>query len=124
MANFIQCKQEFYTYKNYDSKWVKTGTKRFLLFFKEDIGEWKNLPGHDIKVFNKAINLEAVQNLVKYDRIMEWNSSSENKNEKKGIRFDLIDGQLDWYFDSEQVRDEQYNEIISNSHLYKSKVNF
>jgi hypothetical protein len=118
MANFIQCKQESYSYKDYNSTWVKTGTKRVLLFFKKEVGEHRYLPGKDIKIINKPINLEVVQNLVKYDRVMEWNSPESHKNEKKGIRFDLIEGQVDWFFDSEKVRDEQYNEIVNNTHLF------
>lgn len=123
MANFIQCKQESYSYKDYRHTWIKTGTKRVLLFFKKDVGHFKYMADRTIKVFNKPINLEVVQSLVKNEREFEWNSEDNNKNKKPGIRFYLIEEEVEWFFDSEKVRDEQYNEIVNNTHLYKSKVN-
>jgi len=126
MANFVKCKQESVKFKRNSSK-EKAVEITVLLFWKAKRTVSEEVPGEDFHN-NSPINLDLVKAFSKTKRILDRDSrwvTMQDGKEKYGIYFSALGGSsYDWYYDDEKTRDEQFEEIASNHHEYKTKVNF
>ena len=122
MANFIKCKQESFSYKKYENVKVRDELTRSFFFFVKinPIYEFQE-EVEAITVYNNPINIEYVKNISRTGGIY---CGLSKFSAHYGIRFFLVGGgESCWFYDNVKTRDEQFEEIVSNNHLYKSKVN-
>jgi hypothetical protein len=123
MANFIRCTQDTFSCKQYYRERIGDKIKVFLFLFKtvEPVYETRE---KEIKIFsNTLINLELVTGLSKCQGVYSMNEDGEYVFFGYGIElYNVSGGGAKWLYDSESDRDAQFEEIASNSHLFKQKV--
>jgi hypothetical protein len=123
MANFIRCKQDNFSYKYYSEEYVGDKIKVFLFLFKtvESVYELKEKKSDIIP--NILVNLDLVTGLSKCQGAYVRSEDGEYTSTGYGIIFNNASGgSAKWLYDSESDRDAQFEEIASNSHLFKQKV--
>ncbi len=124
MAHFIKCKQELVTYKTMKQEIENIETIHRVFLGTRQVVTYKEVFDKEENYENSPINLDVVIRLSKtvgaYDR--DSNRYFIKTTGKQGICFHTIDGTYEWYYDTKEARDEQFEEIASNSHMYKSKV--
>jgi hypothetical protein len=124
MANFVKCKQEFVKFKR-TKRQTETKQVKSLFFFTRTVETHTEIPDEDGTHVNSPMNLDIVKTISKISHVLDrnsgWSSLPDGKK-KFGINFNTIDGNYHWYYDEEKNRDEQFEEIAGNTHLYKSKV--
>ncbi len=123
MANFIRCKQDNFSYKYYSEEYVGDKIKVFLFLFKtvESVYELKEKKSDIIP--NILVNLELITGLSKSEGAYVRSEDGEYKSTGYGITFNNASGgSVKWLYESESDRDAQFEEIASNSHLFKQKV--
>lgn len=116
MATFIKCKQDSIKIKQsgFSSEIVVVP---YLLFFKKEKTICVEIPGETTNRDNTPINIDVVITISKNSKkLSKW------ENSKPGILFTAADDYFEWYYDNEKIRDEQFDEIISNHHNYKSNI--
>lgn len=120
MATFLKCKQEFITYTKVNEVQVNNEIKleTVFFFFKKIVPVYRNVP-EIIEKYNSPINLDIVKNFSKTKHQIGNDKPLKNFH---GIVFKLVDGECYWYYEDEKTRDEQFEEIASNKHLYLLKV--
>lgn len=121
MATFVKCKEEFVKYKTH--KQIQTGSKteRFLLFFKTVEPIFEEVPDSEGSFQNNPINISRVLDIEKVTGAGDKNSSYGyvKGTSRPGIKFFFEGGYYtNWYYNSEKLRDEQFEEVATNK--YKS----
>ena len=125
MATFVKCKEEFVKRKRTKQEQTGTELETIFLFFKRVKPIYIEVFDCEDKIFNNPVNLDAVLDIEKIVGAGDTDSNYSGiaGTSKPGIRFYFNSKCLtDWFYSDEKVRDEQFEEIASNSHLYKSKV--
>lgn len=112
MATFVRCKQEYFLEQREKKVQVDTKVGRFLLLFKYDIPVYENVLGQPNRIFNNPVNIDLVMILKKQMCF----------SDKFAIKFGGSKYYEIWVYDTEKARDEQFEELANNLHLYKSKV--
>lgn len=123
MANFAKCKQESVKFKQTKEATETIDVK--VLWWTQSQTITKQVPAEDGIHENTPINLDLVKTFSRCSRILDRNShcgTLEGGNKKFGIYFNVQGSSEYWYYDEEKLRDEQFEEISNNTHLYKSKV--
>ena len=127
MANFIGCKQGEVSY----NKMIKVENgyqvKPSWIFFQKIVKTYKEIPGDNIVYQNTPVNIEMVKTFKKISGLpdldsTDWGGTTIKGTERSGIMFDMIKGECYWYYSDEKIRDAQYEELLSNNHMYKAKV--
>lgn len=119
MATFVKCKEESVKYKTY--KQVQTGSKteRFLLFFKTVEPIFEEVPDSEGTFKNNPINISHVLDIEKVTGAGDKNSSYGyvQGTSRSGIKFFYAGGYYtNWYYNSEKLRDEQFEEVATNKY--------
>jgi hypothetical protein len=123
MANFIRCTQDTFCYKQYSEEHIGDKIKVSFLLFKtvEPVYVIKEKENRTLQ--NILVNLELVTGLSKCQGAYTRDENGEYVFVGYGIElFTVSGGTTKWIYDSESERDAQFEEIASNSHMFKQRV--
>lgn len=122
MAIFVKCKEEFVTFKQTKKEQVGTEAKRTFLWFVKLVPVYKEVDDVNGKFYNRPVNLNMVLDISKTSGAPDRDSDYGYSKYKPAIRFDFGKYSTTWCYSDEKLRDEQFEEIANNTHLFKSKV--
>lgn len=122
MANFIRCKQDIFSYKRFSNEKIGDKIKIILFLFKTTEPVYCVKDKGVIEINNIIINLDSVIGLCKCKGHYVMCEDGEHSYIGNGIEFTTTTGTVRWIYDSEDKRNTQFEEIASNSHLFKQKV--